>query len=93
MNEFLQHKEKWLVAVAANIHEWFPVAVAVALARYFNSKTEVAFPSVDTLAAELNTDRRKSSSRSGVGDGDCGARRFYLQCIGIGVNAFGHARP
>lgn len=60
MNNFLQHKEKWLVAVAANIHEWFPVAVAVALARYFNSKTEEAFPSVDTLAEELDTDRRNT---------------------------------
>jgi hypothetical protein len=60
MSEFLQYKEKWLVAVAANIHEWFPVAVAVALARYFNSKTEEAFPSVDTLADELDTDRRNA---------------------------------
>jgi hypothetical protein len=60
VSDFLQYKEKWLVAVAANIHEWFPVAVAVALARYFNSKTEEAFPSVDTLVDELDTDRRNA---------------------------------
>ena len=60
MSDFLQYKEKWLVAVAANIHEWFPVAVAVALARYFNSKTGEAFEAFDTLVDELDTDRRNA---------------------------------
>lgn len=58
MNDFLQYKEEWLVAVAANIHEWYPVAVATALSRYMNSKSEMAFPAVATLAEDLNGDRR-----------------------------------
>jgi Helix-turn-helix domain len=50
---------EWMRVVAAEIHEWLTLAVAVQLAgRYLNSKTKDAWMSADTLAAELNTDRR-----------------------------------
>jgi DNA-binding transcriptional ArsR family regulator len=58
MSDWARRKEDWLRLVAAEIHEWLPLAVAVELAAYFNSRSHDAWPSADTVAAQLGTDRR-----------------------------------
>src|SRR5438132_12037544 len=56
---FIIRKLEWMEAVAADIHEWLPLAVAVKLAaRYFNNQSETAWPGIDRLAEELGTHRR-----------------------------------
>jgi hypothetical protein len=58
-DDWVAIKFEWLALIATEIHEWFPLAVATLLAgRYFNSKTHEAWMSADTLAADLDTDRR-----------------------------------
>jgi DNA-binding MarR family transcriptional regulator len=54
--EFVQQKFEWLMAVAADRRlRGLPVSVAVVLAaRYFNAKSGEAWPSMATLAKDLN---------------------------------------
>ena len=60
MNDFVRRKEQWLRAIAADtrLHEWAPLAVAVALGSYLNSTSEEAWPGIERLAQDLNSDRR-----------------------------------
>jgi hypothetical protein len=60
MNDFVRRKEEWLRAIAADtrLHEWAPLAVAVALGSYLNSTSEEAWPGIERLAQDLNSDRR-----------------------------------
>jgi Helix-turn-helix domain len=60
MNDFVRRKENWLRAVAADkrLHEWAPLAIAVAIASYLNSKSGEAWPGIERLAEELQADRR-----------------------------------
>jgi hypothetical protein len=60
MSDFVRRKEEWLRAVAADtrLHEWAPLAVAVALGSYLNSISEEAWPGIERLAEDLNADRR-----------------------------------
>jgi hypothetical protein len=53
-----QQKEAWLRTVAAKFHEWRPVAVAIEMADYFNSKSKDAWPKTETIARNLGIDRR-----------------------------------
>jgi hypothetical protein len=57
---FAKRKEDWLRGVAADprIRKWAPLAVAFVLTSYLNNETEDAWPSVDRLARDLNTDER-----------------------------------
>jgi len=60
MCDFVRRKEQWLRAIAADtrLHEWAPLAVAVALGSYLNNTSEEAWPGIERLAQDLNADRR-----------------------------------
>jgi hypothetical protein len=60
MSDFVRRKEQWLRAIAADtrLHEWAPLAVAVALGSYLNNTSEEAWPGIERLAEDLNADRR-----------------------------------
>lgn len=58
-NDWVALRFEWLRVVGAELHEWLPLAVAGRLAgQYFNSQSKEAWMSADTLADDLNTDRR-----------------------------------
>src|SRR5262249_60516401 len=56
----VKHRMQWLEAVARDKRmRGLPSACAILLAtRYVNSKNGMAWPSIDRLASELDTDRR-----------------------------------
>lgn len=60
MSDWVKRKEEWLLAIAADkrLHEWTPLAIAVVLASYLNNRSEEAWPGIERLSADLQTDRR-----------------------------------
>ncbi len=58
--DFTRRKLNWLTAIATDRQaRGLPLALAVVLAcRYFNARTETAWPGIETLARDLDSDRR-----------------------------------
>jgi hypothetical protein len=63
MNDFVKQRMDWLIAIAADPKQRgrLPINVAVMLAaKYFNSESGKAWPGIETLAKDLNTDQRNA---------------------------------
>jgi hypothetical protein len=53
-----RQREAWRFTVAQNVRVWLPLAVVNVLDVYINNEKGYAFPKIETIARNLNTDRR-----------------------------------